>query len=130
MQAAPAPWLTAVAPWRDGLVVAVECIFTGDWRAALGAHEGLACVLGHALDRQALHGGKAKNEKSEAPKMAGLLRGGLLPQDQGDPAPLRCPAAPAPTHGQSTAPRPPRLVQPRMVGRLPPFSAVSAGVYA
>jgi hypothetical protein len=27
MQAAPAPCLTAIAPSRDGLVVAVECIF-------------------------------------------------------------------------------------------------------
>jgi hypothetical protein len=29
-QAAPEPFLTAVAPDREGLVVAVECLFTGD----------------------------------------------------------------------------------------------------
>ncbi len=28
MKAAPEPFLKAVAPYRDGLVVAVECIFT------------------------------------------------------------------------------------------------------
>ena len=28
MQAAPEPVLKAIAPYRDGLVVAVECIFT------------------------------------------------------------------------------------------------------
>ena len=28
MQAAPEPFLKAIAPYRDGLVVAVECIFT------------------------------------------------------------------------------------------------------
>jgi hypothetical protein len=28
MKAAPEPFLRAVAPYREGLVVAVECIFT------------------------------------------------------------------------------------------------------
>ena len=28
MKAAPEPFLKAIAPYRDGLVVAVECIFT------------------------------------------------------------------------------------------------------
>jgi hypothetical protein len=49
MKAAPAPSLQAVAPDRDGLVVAVECIFTWYWLAALCADEGLPVVLGHAL---------------------------------------------------------------------------------
>ena len=30
MQAAPEPFLKAIAPYREGLVVAVECIFTWD----------------------------------------------------------------------------------------------------
>jgi hypothetical protein len=30
MKAAPEPFLKAIAPYRDGLVVAVECIFTWD----------------------------------------------------------------------------------------------------
>jgi hypothetical protein len=49
MKAAPEPFLQAVAPYRDGLVVAVECLFTWDWLADLCAHEGIPVVLGHAL---------------------------------------------------------------------------------
>jgi hypothetical protein len=30
MKAAPEPFLKAVAPYRDGLVVAVECLFPWD----------------------------------------------------------------------------------------------------
>ena len=79
-QAAPEPFLQAVAPYRDGLVVAVAGRFTWYWLADLWAPEGLPCVLGQALSMQALHGGKATNDKSEAQKMAALRRGGLLPQ--------------------------------------------------
>ena len=49
MKAAPEPFLKAVAPSRDGLVVAVECIFTWDWLADLCADAGMPFVLGHAL---------------------------------------------------------------------------------
>jgi len=49
MQAAPEPFLKAIAPYRDGLVVAVACIFTWYWLADLCAQEGLPFVLGHAL---------------------------------------------------------------------------------
>jgi transposase len=80
MQAAPEPFLKAVAPYRDRLVVAVECLFTWYWLADLWAAEGLSFVLGHALSMKAMHGGKAKNDKSDAQKIAALLRGGLLPQ--------------------------------------------------
>jgi len=51
MQAAPAPFLKAIAPYREGLVVAGEGIFPWYWLAALGAAEGMPCVLGHALSR-------------------------------------------------------------------------------
>jgi hypothetical protein len=40
-------------------------------------------VLGHALSLKAIHGGKAKNDKSDAHKIAVLLRGGMLPQASG-----------------------------------------------
>jgi hypothetical protein len=49
-----------IAPYRDDLVVAVECIFTWCWLADLCAAEGIAFVLGHALYMKAIHGGKAK----------------------------------------------------------------------
>jgi Transposase len=80
MQAAPEPCLKAIAPYRDGLVVAVECLFPWSWLADLCAPDGMAFVLGHALSMQAIQGGKAKNDKSDAQKIAVLLRGGMLPQ--------------------------------------------------
>jgi hypothetical protein len=89
MKAAPEPFLKAVAPYRDGLVVAVECIFTWSWLADLCAQEGISVVLGHALYMKAIHGGKAKNDKIDSHKMAALLRGGMLPQASGYPAAMR-----------------------------------------
>jgi transposase len=89
MKAAPEPFLKAVAPYRDGLVVAVECIFTWYWLADLCAQEGISFVLGHALYMKAIHGGKAKNDKIDSQKIAALLRGGMLPQAYVYPAKMR-----------------------------------------
>jgi transposase len=89
MKAAPEPFLKTIAPYREGLVVAVECMFTWYWLADLCAQEGMALVLGHALSMKAIHGGKAKNDKIDAQKIAVLLRGGLLPQASGSPAQMR-----------------------------------------
>jgi transposase len=79
MKATPEAFLAAVAPYRGDLVVAVECIFTWYWLADLCAEEGIDFVLGHALYMKAIHGGKAKNDKIDAHKIAVLLRGGMLP---------------------------------------------------
>ena len=76
----PDDFLRAVEPFRDDLVVAVECIFTWYWLADLCRREGIEFVLGHALYMKAIHGGKAKNDKIDALKIATLLRGGMLPQ--------------------------------------------------
>ena len=89
MKAAPEPFLKAIAPYRDNLVVAVECIFTWYWLADLCAQEGIPFVLGHALYMKAIHGGKAKNDKIDAQKIAALLRGGMLPQAYVYPAEMR-----------------------------------------
>jgi transposase len=89
MKAAQEPFLKAVAPYRDGLVVAVECIFTWYWLADLCAQEGIPFVLGHALYMKAIHGGKAKNDKIDAQKIAVLLRGGMLPQAYVYPSEMR-----------------------------------------
>jgi hypothetical protein len=80
MKAEPDSFLKAIAPFRDQIVVAVECIFTWYWLADLCAREGIAFVLGHALYMKAIHGGKAKNDKIDAQKIAVLLRGGMIPQ--------------------------------------------------
>src|SRR5262252_6876634 len=89
MKAVPDPLLKAIAPYREGLVVAVACRFTWYWLADLCAPEGLAFVVGHALSMKATHGGKANNEKSDAQKIAVLLRGGMLPQASVYPAVMR-----------------------------------------
>jgi hypothetical protein len=89
MNAAPDAFLTAVAPSRGGLVVAVAGLFTWAWLAALGADQGLPFVLGHALSMQALHGGQAKHDQRDSHKIAALRRGGLLPQASVSPARMR-----------------------------------------
>jgi transposase len=80
MKASPEPFLKAIAPYREELVVAVECLFTWYWLADLCVQEGIPFVLGHALSMKAIHGGKAKNDQIDAHKIAVLLRGGMLPQ--------------------------------------------------
>jgi transposase len=76
----PEAFLAAIAPHRDGLVVACECLFVWYWLADLCAKEQIPFVLGHALYMKAIHGGKAKNDRIDAHKIAVLLRGGMLPQ--------------------------------------------------
>ena len=73
-------FLRTIAPYRDDLVVAVECIFSWYWLADLCAREQIPFVLGHALYIKAIHGGKAKNDRIDAHKIATLLRGGMLPE--------------------------------------------------
>jgi transposase len=85
----PEAFLRLIAPYREDLVVGVECIFTWYWLADLCSKEGLAFVLGHALYMKAIHGGKAKNDKIDAHKIAVLLRGGMLPQAYVYPAEMR-----------------------------------------
>ena len=47
--------------------------------ADLCAQHEIPFVLGHALDMKAIHGGKAKNDRIDAHKIAVLLRGGAFP---------------------------------------------------
>jgi transposase len=89
MKASPDALLKVLAPYREDVVVAVECIFTWYWLADLCAQEGVPFVLGHALYMKAIHGGKAKNDKIDAHKIAVLLRGGMLPQAYVYPAEMR-----------------------------------------
>jgi transposase len=72
-------FLKTIEPYREDIVVAVECIFTWYWIADLCAQENIPFVLGHALYMKAIHGGKAKNDKIDAHKIAVLLRGGMIP---------------------------------------------------
>ena len=89
LRSSPEAFLAVVEPYREGLVVAVECIFTWYWLADLCARESIAFVLGHALMMKAIHGGKAKNDRVDSLKIATLLRGGMLPQAYAYPAGMR-----------------------------------------
>jgi transposase len=89
LKASPEALLKVIAPYRNDLVIAVECMFTWYWLADFCAQEGIPFVLGHALYMKAIHGGKAKNDKIDAHKIAVLLRGGMLPQAYVYPAEMR-----------------------------------------
>jgi transposase len=78
--ASPQAFLEAVAPYRDGLAVACECLFAWYWLADCCNQEDIPFVLGHALYMKAIHGAKAKNDSLDAEKIARLLKGGNLPQ--------------------------------------------------
>src|SRR5215467_5610179 len=89
MPCAPELFLKAVAPYREDMAVGVECIFTWYWLADLCAKHNIPFVLGHALYMKAIHGGKAKNDKIDAHKIAVLLRGGMFPLAYVYPAAMR-----------------------------------------
>lgn len=82
-------FLKTMAPFREDVVVAVECLFTWYWIADLCTQEGIPFVLGHALYMKAIHGGKAKNDKIDSHKIAVLLRGGMIPMAYVYPAKMR-----------------------------------------
>jgi len=80
MKASPGAFLKAIAPFRENLVVSAECIFCWYWLADLCEDEGIPFILGHALYMKAIHGGKAKNDRIDAFKIATILRGGTFPE--------------------------------------------------
>jgi transposase len=79
LPAEPTAVLDALAPYREGLVVGCECMFAWYWLADLCEEQSIPFVLGHALAMKLIHGGKAKNDKLDAAKIAGLLKGGFFP---------------------------------------------------
>jgi len=100
-------FLALIAPYRDDLVVCVECIFTWYWIADVCAREHIAFVLDHALYMKAIHGDKAKNDKLDSPQDRPAAQGGYaapglrLPERN---ARHPRPAAPAPAPGQAARP--------------------------
>jgi len=79
LPARPEAVLRAIAPFREDLIVGVECMFAWYWVADLCQAEDIPFALGHALYMKAIHGGKAKNDRIDAGKIARLLRGGTFP---------------------------------------------------
>ncbi len=89
IRAKPEAFLAVIAPFREGLVVAVECMFAWYWLADLCAQEKIKFVLGHALYMKAIYGAKAKNDRIDSLKIAHLLRGGTFPQAYVYPSQMR-----------------------------------------
>lgn len=82
-------FIEVIGPYRQDIVVAVECIFTWYWIADVCAEHAIPFVLGHALYMKAIHGGKTKNDKIDSQKIAALLRGGMLPVAYAYPQAMR-----------------------------------------
>ena len=71
--------LQAIAPFREGIVIGVECMFGWYWLADRCAEHEIPFVVGHALYMKLIHGSKAKNDRIDAHKIAHLLKGGNFP---------------------------------------------------
>jgi transposase len=79
LPAAPQPFLQAVAPFRDGLLVACECVHPWYWLADTCRDHTIPFVLGHAWAMKAVHGCKSKCDRKDAEAIARLLKGGNFP---------------------------------------------------
>src|SRR5436309_9256582 len=79
LTAASAPFLKAVQPFRDGLVVGCECMHCWYWLADTCHEHQIAFALGHAWGMKAVHGQKTKCDRHDAQAIARLLRGGNFP---------------------------------------------------
>src|ERR671934_2139131 len=79
LPAQPEPFLRAVQPFRDGLLVACECVHPWYWLADTCRDHAIAFVLGHAWAMKAVHGSKTKCDRKDADAVARLLKGGNFP---------------------------------------------------
>ena len=61
--------LEVLQPFQPDVAVCVECLFAWYWVADLCAEHQIPFVLGHALYRKAIHGGKAKDDDIDAKKI-------------------------------------------------------------
>src|SRR5262249_52700917 len=79
LPAAPEPFLRAVAPFRDGLLVACECVHCWYWLADTCRDHHIPFVLGHAWAMKAVHGYKTKRDRKAPEATARPLKGGTSP---------------------------------------------------
>jgi transposase len=75
----PDAFLAAIAPFRQDVIVGAECLFGWYWLSDTCQQEKIPFLSGHALYMKAIHGAKAKNDRSDANKIARLLKGGNFP---------------------------------------------------
>ena len=76
IKARPEPLLALLEPFRDDLVIGVECMHCWYWISDLCEEHGIHFILGHALYMKAIHGGKTKNDRIDSFKIAMLMKGG------------------------------------------------------
>ncbi len=76
-------------PFRNDLIVGVECMFSWYWIANLCLKHNITFILGHALYMKSIHGGKTKSDKIDSEKIARLIRGGNFPLAYTYPEELR-----------------------------------------
>jgi transposase len=79
LPAQPEPFLRAVQPFREGLLVACACVHPWYWLADTCRDHTIAFVLGHAWAMHAVHGCKNKGDRKDAEAIARLLQGGNFP---------------------------------------------------
>jgi transposase len=79
LPANPDAFLSAIAPFRDGLLVACECMHCWYWLADTCRDHTIPFVLGHAWAMKAVHGSKTKCDRKDAEAIARLLKGGNFP---------------------------------------------------
>ncbi len=79
LPAQPEPFLRAVAPFREGLLVACECVHCWYWLADTCRDHAIPFALGHAWAMKAVHGCKSKCDRKDAEAIARLLKGGNFP---------------------------------------------------
>ena len=82
-------FLKRIEPYRHSLTVVCECTFNWYWLADACAESKLTFVLAHALYLKLIHGGKNKNDRIDAEKLAHLLRANLIPPAYAYPAERR-----------------------------------------
>ena len=79
LAAQPQGLLQVIEPFRSGIVIGVECMFAWYWLADLCQEQSIPFVLGHALYMRLIHGGKGKNDRIDADKIARLLLSKTFP---------------------------------------------------
>ena len=78
-----------IKPYQQDMVLGVECMHCWYWVSDFCQAHHITFVLGHALYMKAIHGGKAKNDKIDAYKIAHLLKGGNFPPAYTYPSDMR-----------------------------------------
>jgi len=76
-------------PYKKGVVVGIECIFSWYWVSDWCEENGVKFILGHAYYMKSIHGGKTKTDKIDAHKITGMISSGFFPLAYAYPKELR-----------------------------------------